>query len=231
MMDRQGHLLLIESASLNCSVGVGRNGALTGLREESASSFTHAEKLHLFAEELIEEVGREKELWKAVAVSIGPGSYTGLRIGLSLAKGIAYAFDCPLITLSSLDVLHQTFLLDHPAQQAEVFWPMIDARRMEVYTKCLQSNGRMIREEQAMILEERSPDPAGICFGTGSEKARGLLEAAGCSVFDGPEPSARGMIKLAEESFERAVFADLAYSEPQYLKEFQAGKPKRSKTN
>lgn len=231
MMDRQGHLLLIESASLNCSVGIGRNGALTGLREESASSFAHAEKLHLFAEELIEEVGREKELWKAVAVSIGPGSYTGLRIGLSLAKGIAYAFDCPLITLSSLDVLHQTFLLDHPAQQAEVFWPMIDARRMEVYTKCLQSNGRMIREEQAMILEERSPDPAGICFGTGSEKARGLLEAAGCSVFDGPEPSARGMIKLAEESFERAVFADLAYSEPHYLKEFQAGKPKRSKTN
>lgn len=221
-----GLILLLESATLNCSVAVARDGEVIATLEEQSHSFLHAEKLHLFARKLIEEQG-DAASWKAIAVSNGPGSYTGLRIGLSLAKGLAYGWGVPLITLSTLEVLYHSFKRHHPEHSAAHYWPMLDARRMEVYTAGFDPNGQRTQPDAAMVLTDEIPATAGVCFGDGSEKARALLEQAHFEVIDGPLPSAQDMAGLAEAAYRAKQWADGAYAEPFYLKDFQAGTPKK----
>jgi tRNA threonylcarbamoyladenosine biosynthesis protein TsaB len=222
---KEEHFLLIESSTHNCSVSISSNGEIHSFKEEVGEQFIHAEKLHLFVDELIHDLGPSKTI-KAVAVSNGPGSYTGLRIGLSLAKGLCYGWDCPLILHSTLEVLYHSFRLEHPTIKAEHFWPMLDARRMEVYTNLFSKDGEALGNDRPMILTEDLPNEIGVCFGNGSEKARELLESAGHIVIDGPLPTSRAMAQITKTAFDAQDFADKAYSEPFYLKAFQAGKLK-----
>lgn len=221
-----GLILLIESATLNCSVAVARDGEVIATLEETSHSFLHAEKLHLFARHLIDQQGTSAP-WKAIAVSNGPGSYTGLRIGLSLAKGLAFGWGVPLITVSTLEVLYHSFKRHYPDRTASHYWPMLDARRMEVYTAGFDAHGRRTHRDVAMVLTDEVPSESGVCFGDGSEKARALLEQAHLEVVDGPLPSAQDMAVLAEAAFQAEQWADVAYAEPFYLKAFQAGTPKK----
>jgi tRNA threonylcarbamoyladenosine biosynthesis protein TsaB len=221
-----GPILLIESSSRNCSVGASLNGEIIALREEIGEQFIHAEKLHLFAQEVLTQI-KDTGKVSAVAVSNGPGSYTGLRIGLSLAKGMAYGLNCELITLSSLNVLFEAFQIEHSLECYDFFWPMLDARRMEVYTNGFDKNKTPVHEDRPMILDEELPLNKGICFGDGAEKAEELLIANGFKVVQGVIPTAKAMAGIAEEKLNIADFADKAYSEPFYLKAFQATQPRK----
>lgn len=171
----------------------------------------------------------------AVAVSLGPGSYTGLRIGLSEAKGLAYALDIPLIGVGALELMATRVMFSTLDIDPEsIFVPMIDARRMEVYTAAYDFGLCRLMEPQPYILDEGSY--AGLLdtgrpvlfFGNGSEKARRLLDSAPNAVFV-PDvvPLAVDMVALAELRHSRREFLDLAYSVPEYLKDFQATKPRR----
>ena len=171
----------------------------------------------------------------AVAVSLGPGSYTGLRIGLSEAKGLAYALDIPLIGVGTLELMATRVMFSTLDIDPEsIFVPMIDARRMEVYTAAYDFGLCRLMEPQPYILDEGSY--AGLLdigrpvlfFGNGSEKARRLLDSAPNAVFV-PDvvPLAVDMVALAELRHSRREFLDLAYSVPEYLKDFQATKPRR----
>ena len=222
-------LLLIESATRNCSVALSNDEQILELREETSDGFVHAEKLHLFTESLLDQHSNIRKELSAVAVSVGPGSYTGLRIGMSLAKGLCFSLNIPLIVVSSLKVLFYTYLakMTRVDSRVQVFWPMIDARRMEVYTAGFFEDGSRICEDQPMILDETTPAQKGICIGDGADKAQTLLESKGFTVETGVLPSARGLLIPSLSYFSKGSFADTAYAEPTYLKAFQAGKLKR----
>ncbi len=224
-------ILLIESSSLNCSVAVAKGKQLVGIKEEANNGFVHAENLHLFAEIAL---SNSNHIWNdlsAVAIGVGPGSYTGLRIGVSFAKGLCLALNIPLLAISSLEGLFWHFLETHNHLEHRVYWPMVDARRMEVYTAGYDENGEALYPRSAMMLTERLPPQPGICFGDGAGKAKEILEAAHFVVFDGPLPTAKGLINPALEAFHKQHFVNLDTYEPDYLKEFVAGKKKLRTTS
>lgn len=176
----------------------------------------------------------EKELKiEAVAVSMGPGSYTGLRIGLSEAKGLAYALDVPLIGIDTLKLLTCQVMFTHPGLVGdEVFVPMVDARRMEVYTCAYDFALEPIMEKSPLILDETSYgkilEQYGkvLFFGDGSDKAKSLITAPNAEFVPDIRPLAIDMIALSEQAYMRRDFLDTAYSTPDYIKDFQATKPK-----
>lgn len=221
-----GPILLIESSTRNCSVGACFKGELIALKEESGEQFIHAEKLHLFVRDILSEIGKSEKL-SAIAVSNGPGSYTGLRIGLSLAKGLAFGLNIPLITLSTLSVLFESYKMQNGIGEGQFYWPMLDARRMEVYTNQFNSEGVPLEKDRPMILDEELPSTQGVCFGDGAEKAKDLLLTNGFGIQEGIIPSASAMVHLASKAMENNDFADKAYAEPFYLKAFQTTQPKR----
>ncbi|UKN03534.1 tRNA (adenosine(37)-N6)-threonylcarbamoyltransferase complex dimerization subunit type 1 TsaB [Paracrocinitomix mangrovi] len=218
-------ILHLETATKTCSVALSENGQLLQLAEETSDKFSHAEKLNFFIEEVMKAAGKSIKDLEAVAISAGPGSYTGLRIGTSSAKGICYALDIPLISINSLKALAS--LVD----TNDIVCPMFDARRMEVYT-ALYRNGENLLETQAMIIDEFSftselSQGKIIFVGPGAEKCQEIIQNDN-AVFDlATEVSAKGMIQLALEKFKAKDFEDLAYFEPAYLKDFIAGKPKK----
>jgi tRNA threonylcarbamoyladenosine biosynthesis protein TsaB len=195
--------------------------------------FKHAENLMVLIEKVLESSGWTYSMLDGIAVSAGPGSYTGLRIGVSTAKGICYALDKPLIAVSTLKTLAAGFLRTHPDFEGKLC-PMIDARRMEVYTALFDTSLKLLMPDHPLVIEETSfmnwleGSPVAF-FGDGAEKCRPVLGIHPNAVFDLPTKlNAEDMIPEALEAFQKNNFADLAYFEPAYLKPYQGTAPKQS---
>lgn len=213
------YILNIETATKNCSVSLARNGETILCKEIAEEGYSHAEKLHVFIEEIIKESQLNIKDLTAVAVSKGPGSYTGLRIGVSTAKGLCYALGIPLISVDTLAVLAQAV-----TQNNGLIVPMIDARRMEVYSAVFDQNYNKIKEVQAEILTENSYSEVTdtiYIVGDCQEKCKTVLTRANFVFL--PEiifPSAQEMSTLSYAKFVQNDFEDVAYFEPFYLKDF-----------
>jgi tRNA threonylcarbamoyladenosine biosynthesis protein TsaB len=232
-------LLCIETATDVCSVALFRDGALIGIRESSERN-VHSAMLTSFIEEVVKSAGIAFAGLDAIAVSMGPGSYTGLRIGVASAKGLCYALGKPLIAVPTLQAmaagmtppLHPSPVGGGAGGGVVLICPMIDARRMEVYSAVYDQNGIEIRETRAEIVDEYSfrdylADGKIIFGGDGAAKCKPLFEHHLNAVFmDDFRVSASHMINLAAERFNRKEFENLAYFEPFYLKDFVAGKPR-----
>lgn len=227
------YILHIETATTVCSVSVSHQGELIFLKELNAG-FTHAENLHLFILEAIRKVGINPGELSAIAVSKGPGSYTGLRIGVSTAKGLAYALNIPLIGVDTLQIMAAGARSKTSA--GDFYCPMIDARRMEVYTAVYDPELRMVSEVEACIVDEHSIEkfssyPGTCFFGDGMPKCKVLLAGlTGAFFCENIWPSAKDMVKLAYGRYMEKAFENVAYFEPFYLKDFMAGKMKKGKS-
>jgi tRNA threonylcarbamoyladenosine biosynthesis protein TsaB len=217
------YILNIETATKNCSVSLAKDGATIICKEIAEQGYSHAEKLHVFIAEIINQAKISMSDLHAVAVSQGPGSYTGLRIGVSAAKGLCYALDIPLIAVDTL-----TSLAHQVKQNDGCIVPMIDARRMEVYSAIFNSNKEMIREVQAEILTEESfaNHTKPIYFiGDSNEKAKSVLTKSNFIFLDEIVfPSANEMSAISFTKFQNKDFEDVAYFEPYYLKDFMFAK-------
>lgn len=222
-------ILSIETGTDICSVALANDGELMALRE-SDEGRDHAKKVALFVDELLRETGVQPSDLDAIAVGKGPGSYTGLRIGVSFAKGMCYALDIPLIAIGSLDALTEVAREDYDAGILDIeeeewakakLCPLVDARRMEVYAEVFDNEGKALTGVAAEVVTEDSfkewRKDKFVIFGNGAKKCTELLSDA---IFVDIAPSARGIVRLAEESFKAQKFEDLAYFEPFYLKEF-----------
>lgn len=225
-------LLLIETSTEVCSVALGRGNVIVAEREIKEHK-AHARVISTFIEEVLAEASSSIKECDAVVVSEGPGSYTGLRVGVSIAKGICYGAGIPLIAVSSLELLARLCLTEGeiPAGNLSVV-PMIDARRMEVYAAVYDRECKQIARTEAHILTEESfasllADGPVIFTGDGALKAQGVIKHEN-AIFRIADATARGMLQSAVEKYKRAEFADVAYFEPFYLKDFIAGISKRS---
>lgn len=216
-------ILHLETSTKNCSTAISRNGELLCLCEEYDENYGHSEKLHQFVSWALEGAEISLNELDAVCVSKGPGSYTGLRIGVSAAKGFCFGLNIPLLSLNSLEILAQSQI----NQNFDLIIPMIDARRMEVYTAVFDTSGKMISEIEAKILDENSfqefADKKIAFVGDAVEKSKSVLNLPNAEFIEGVHPSAKDMIALAEGKFMQQEFEDVAYFEPFYLKEFVAG--------
>ncbi len=198
------------------------------IQEAHDEQYSHAEKLAVFVDQVIKEIGGPDKL-DAICVSKGPGSYTGLRIGVSAAKGLCFALDIPLISATSLESLAELARTQANTRPDDVLMPMIDARRMEVYTAQFDHLGKQLSKISALVVDEKTELNSGsktIIFGDGSAKCTTVLKSKNAVHLPGIKASAIGMIHLAEAKYFAKDFEDLAYFEPFYLKEFTAGKPK-----
>lgn len=224
-------ILNIETSTDVCSVAVTFDGMVLCHREDFAGH-NHATLLSGFIKVCLDHIAAHEMKLDAVAVSIGPGSYTGLRIGLSEAKGLCYALNIPLIGVDTLKIMAVDVMFNHPVEGDELFVPMIDARRMEVYTAVYDMALDTLVAPTPLILTPEAFDNylAGrrlLIFGNGSDKARDVITSDNAVFISGIHPLAANMLPLAEQAFSRKDFLDLAYSVPLYLKEFQATKPKK----
>ncbi|EPR72781.1 TsaB protein, required for threonylcarbamoyladenosine (t(6)A) formation in tRNA [Winogradskyella psychrotolerans RS-3] len=219
-------VLNIETATTNCSVSLSKDGETLVLKEDNSLGFSHAETLHIFIDEIFKISKIKPSEIDAVAVSKGPGSYTGLRIGVSSAKGLCFALNKPLIAISTLESLaHQVTIEDG------FIVPMLDARRMEVYSAIYNANLELHREIKAEILTEESfstllKDHKVYFVGNGVEKTKSLIQHPNAVFIDGKLPSANEMGFLAENNHKKSDTEDVAYFEPYYLKDFVALKKK-----
>jgi len=223
-------ILNIETSTNVCSVALTYDGYVIGQREDYQGR-NHAALLSGYIQAML-DVAKEKELkLDAIAVSIGPGSYTGLRIGLSEAKGLAYALGIPLIGIDTLQTMTATVMFSDFFDENVVFAPMIDARRMEVFTAVHDYAMNNVMSPRPMILDESSyasyldRGPV-IFFGNGSDKAREIIKHPNANFITEIHPLACNMIALSEKAYKEGNFLDLAYSVPAYLKEFQATVPR-----
>lgn len=217
------YILNIETATKNCSVSLAQNGETILYREIAELGYSHAEKLHVFIEEILKETAVGIKDLNAIAVSKGPGSYTGLRIGVSTAKGLCYALGIPLISIDTLQVLAKKVEVENG-----LIIPMIDARRMEVYSAVFDNAHSKIMEVQAEILTGGSyaqMTEAVYFVGDCQEKCKTVLTKDNFHFL--PEivfPSAKEMSMLSYEKFIKNEFEDVAYFEPFYLKDFLMNK-------
>jgi tRNA threonylcarbamoyladenosine biosynthesis protein TsaB len=230
-------ILNIETSTEVCSVNLSRGGKLL-FEKESLEGLNHSELLTVFIEKLFKENSLEMKSIDAVSVAKGPGSYTGLRIGVSVAKGLCYALDKPLVSVSTLDAMG-IFTSQNPGHfgiktnggDNLLFCPMIDARRMEVYTALYNLKGEQLEAVSAKIIDENSfseklEESKIAFFGNGAEKCKMALNHSN-ALFAGPlKASARFMISIAEEKYNKKEFENVAYFEPFYLKNFIATVPK-----
>lgn len=221
-------ILCIETGTDICSVGVARDGELVSLRE-SDEGRDHAKKVGVFVDELLRETGISPDELDAVAVGMGPGSYTGLRIGVSFAKGLCYGLNIPLVAVGSLDALaavaiedNEAGILDVDNWDDAVLCPMVDARRMEVYTRLFDAKGNALSDVAAEVVTEQTfadvrRERQLVMFGNGAAKCREVLPDA---TYINITPSARGLARLAEQRLSAGQTEDIAYFEPFYLKDF-----------
>lgn len=215
-------ILHIESATKVCSVAISSNGKLIDCKEDASDQFMHGESLTIFVDELMQRNNLQMNDLVAVSVSSGPGSYTGLRIGVSTAKGLCYALKIPLIAIQTMESMAELGKEKYPNSTLA---PMIDARRMEVYCQIFNSDLSTLKDLSADILEEvtYSEYEAFVCFGDGAPKMHQLWQNRNI-IFDLELlPSAKGQVRLANEKLNKKEFEDLAYFTPFYLKEFMAG--------
>lgn len=218
-------ILNIETSTTNCSVSLSNKGETLVLKEDNDANYSHAESLHVFIDEVIKSSGLSISEIDAIAVSKGPGSYTGLRIGVSAAKGLCFSLDKPLISISTLEALaHQI------KAKSGFIIPMLDARRMEVYSAIYDTSYKQIRNIEAQVLNENSfssyLNEGKVHFiGNGVEKSKALLSHSN-AIFVDNIPSAKEMGALAYNKYKKNDIEDVAYFEPFYLKDFIALKSK-----
>ena len=219
-------IINLETASTNCSVSIYDGNQLLALREDPSPEYTHGELFHVFMEEALEEAGMRAADLDAVSVSKGPGSYTGLRIGVAAAKGLCFALDLPLIAVPTLESMASQLTID-----SGVLIPMLDARRMEVYAAVYDIHLKEVAPTRAEIIKEDSfarwaaSGPVHL-LGNGAEKCREVLTHPNFHFHTEIQPSARELGPLAAERYEKGQIEDLAYFEPFYLKDFIAIKRK-----
>lgn len=224
-------IINIETSGKVCSVALTRDGVLE-YNIENEEGMKHAELLAPYVEKALEEVKRKEWKLDAVAVSIGPGSYTGLRIGLSLAKGLAFSMGIPLIGVSTLKILAVKAMFGNiNFTGEEILIPMIDARRMEVFTGAFNFRLEALRTPGAMILDNESysdilKDKEVWFMGDGAEKAKEVIKSPNAHWIDNMTAKAKDMLALSEKAFREQEFLDIAYSVPAYLKEYQTTTPK-----
>lgn len=214
-------ILSIETATKNCSVSLSVDGQLIECREIAEENFSHAEKLHVFVEEVLKDNGKSLKDLSAIAISQGPGSYTGLRIGVSSAKGLCYGLSIPMIALDTLEVLARQINVEEG-----LIIPMLDARRMEVFSAVFNSTYNKIAPIEAVVVDENSfADYSQTntlhLIGDGALKCKEVLNGGNFIYY--PEniyPSAKEMCSMAHSKFLAKDFVDVAYFEPFYLKDF-----------
>lgn len=230
-------ILNIETSANVCSVALSADGMVVNHFEDFGGR-NHAARLSGFIKRSLERGRSEGGLSPdAVAVSMGPGSYTGLRIGLSEAKGLAYALNVPLIGIDTLMLMSVHVMFDPDAVADALYVPMVDARRMEVFAGVYNQALETVVKPGPVILEEPSDiapyiellaDNEMMFFGSGAEKARGIFATPHAHFIADVEPLAVDMVALAERAWHRRDFIDTAYSTPSYLKDFQATRPRKT---
>lgn len=216
-------LLAIETTTKNCSVAIFDNEVLLYLKEHRSDKYLHSEQLILFIEEVLQISDINLKELNAIALSKGPGSYTGLRIGTSTAKGLCYSLDIPLVSISTLQAMAFSVSSKYKTKY-KYYCPMIDARRSEVYAAVYDQNNNQMREIKADIVDgytysEFLEFPV-LFFGDGALKTRPLINNVNASFQEDIFPSAKNLGVLASNKFKRKEFEDVAYFEPYYLKDF-----------
>ncbi|MGI9526214.1 MAG: tRNA (adenosine(37)-N6)-threonylcarbamoyltransferase complex dimerization subunit type 1 TsaB [Weeksellaceae bacterium] len=218
-------ILNLETSTKNCSVSIARDGELLALCEEATDGYQHAEKLHTFVAWALEAADVSYDDLDAVCVGKGPGSYTGLRIGVSAAKGFCYALNIPLLSIDSMTILANSIDRD---DKFDLIIPMTDARRKEVYTAVYDQKKHIIESTYAKILDDQSfreyKDQSIVFMGDGAAKAQEILNLPNATYKKEILPSAQFMCSTAENLFHQEKFENVAYFEPFYLKEFVSGK-------
>ena len=236
-------ILCLETSTAVCSVALVENGNVVAFRE-SLDGQNHAEKITIFIDEVMKEADVAYKDLDAIATSMGPGSYTGLRIGVSTAKGLCYAMEKPLIAIDTLAAMAHGFKVNETMRQQDnksmansqqptaILCPMIDARRMEVYTAFFNEKLERTSETEALVVDENSfmelkQNHHLYLFGDGADKLAALFEnEENITVVEKFHCSAAYMATLADEAFKNKKFVDTAYFEPFYLKDFVPGMPK-----
>lgn len=221
-------ILYLETSSKNCSVAISDDEKLLCLTEEVSENYKQSESLHTFVEWALEGAGISLKEIEAVSLGKGPGSYTGLRIGASSAKGFCYGLKIPLIAVNSLESMIEPFL----GKNYDFIIPLVDARRMEVYTAMYDgTTGEELSETEAKILDEASfeelKDKKVIFLGDGAKKAKEILQLPNANFNEEVYPSAQFLMRKTLEKINRKEFEDIAYFEPFYLKDFHGVKKKK----
>ncbi len=215
-------ILCIETSTTNCSVAIALDGNVVAIKEDNETSYSHAERLHFYIEEVLNLAKISKEELQAVAVSKGPGSYTGLRIGVSAAKGLCFALDIPLISIPTLQALSLQV-----KEETDFIIPMLDARRMEVYVSIFDKNLQQIQNTKAEILNENSfkeylNQGVVVFIGNANDKLKDICTHTNARFLNEMLPSAREMAAIAEDKYKKSDIENVAYFEPYYLKDFMA---------
>jgi tRNA threonylcarbamoyladenosine biosynthesis protein TsaB len=222
-------ILQIETATTSCSVALASDGKVLAFKEINARNI-HAEVITVYTDELMKQTNSTYADIDAIAVSCGPGSYTGLRIGVSTAKGLCFALDKPLIAVQTLAAMAKGVLQARAIDKDTLLCPMIDARRMEVYTAIFNAAGNIIKPVAAEIIDAESfsdilAESKVLFFGDGADKCRQALgHNPNAEFLSDFENSATHLTEIAADKFKRSDFEDVAYFEPYYLKDFIAGK-------
>lgn len=219
-------ILNIDTSTLVCSLALSADGEIL-FEKTSFDGPSHAALLGVYAEEALAVLKAKGLTLDAVAVSSGPGSYTGLRIGVSVAKGLCFGFGIPLIGIHTLDILAATAIKQQPPTEGELYCAMLDARRMEVYATIYDAGLNTVRDTSADIVDADTYaaylEKGKVCFfGNGAGKCRDVITSPNALFIDNIHPLAVNMVPLTEKAFVESRFEDVAYFEPFYLKEFQA---------
>ena len=215
----KSYILCLETSSTNCSVSISKENKIIYTKESDGGGYKHSEFLHSFIEESMNNSNLKYDELMAVSVGIGPGSFTGLRIGLSSAKGICYSNDIPLITINSLEILAQKY----KTKNEEILVPMFDARRMEVYFSIFDKNHKILKPPTSRIISrdffQDFPKKKKVIFGNAAEKCKGVFNSKEFKyIVDIKNPSSKEMGEISYIKFLKKDYASLAYCEPLYLK-------------
>ena len=222
-------ILNIETSTKNCSVNIANSGKIIAIKELNNGNYSHAEVLHPFIEDIIKEANISNEEIDAIAVSKGPGSYTGLRIGVSAAKGLSFALNAPLVSIDTLTSLAHAISIDKG-----IIVPMLDARRMEVYAAVFDKDYQQIRKIKAEIIVETSfayyLEKGNVYFlGDGAQKCKETITHKNAVFIDDRFPSSKEMAELSYNKYSEKEIEDVAYFEPFYLKDFVVIPEKKKK--
>jgi tRNA threonylcarbamoyladenosine biosynthesis protein TsaB len=216
------YILNIESSSTNCSISLTKNGELLSLKEKNDEKYSHSTKLHSYINAVLSDSKIKIKQLSAIAVSKGPGSYTGLRIGVAAAKGLCFSLDIPLISISTLLILSKQIKIS-----SGIILPVLDARRDEVYSAIYDANYNLVREEIPEIIDQNSfknysKDNEIYFIGSGQKKCKELINSNNNLIFYNKEtfPSTKEMADISYQKFLNSDFENLAYFEPAYLKNF-----------
>lgn len=225
-------ILLMETSTEVCSVGLAKDGEIIGIKENFEGN-KHASQLHVLVDELLNELQFNINDLQSIAISKGPGSYTGLRVGVSSAKGYCFGLNIPLIAIGTLESLKNQVIEKQPRGESYQVIPMLDARRMEVYCGVWNHNSELNQEIEAKILDEKSfelilNESKTIFIGSGIQKFKVICQHPHAIFDEEIYCSVKGMAIEAEQKYQTNQFEDVAYFEPFYLKDFVGTTPKKA---